>query len=297
MSGETSESEIQEKDDGLWARLRRSLSLRAEASLREHLEEAIEGGEGADVPKDDRLSADERAMLLKVLSIREVRVDDVMVPRADIVSVPSTTSFKDLVDVISDAGHSRIPVYGENLDDVLGMVHVKDILPALMSKGEERPLSEYLRPVLFVPPSMRPMDLLGRMKRRRTHMAIVVDEFGGSDGLITIEDLVEQIVGEIQDEHDEDENLRLERVNDHTVIVDARVPIEDLESEVGLSLLENEEEAVDTVGGLTVALEGRVPRIGETLTLENGVGIEVLDADPRRLKLVRVHLVKDGSTA
>ncbi len=297
MSDENVDIDGNDKGDGFWARLKRGLSLRSESSLREHLEEAIEGGEGADVPQGDRLSADERAMILKVLSIREVRVDDLMVPRVDIVSVPSSTTFKEFVDVISDEGHSRIPVYGENLDDVLGMVHVKDILPALIAKGEERPLVEYLRPVLFVPPSMRPMDLLGRMKRRRTHMAVVVDEFGGTDGLITIEDLVEQIVGEIQDEHDEDENLRFERVDDVTVIVDARVRVEELEKEVGLSLLEHEEEDVDTVGGLTVAMEGRVPRIGETLKLENGVAIEVLDGDPRRLKLLRVHLVKGETKA
>ncbi|WP_374762824.1 hemolysin family protein [Yunchengibacter salinarum] len=260
------------------------------SSLRESLEETIEEHHAED-GVGRRLSDDERAMLLNILAYGEIRVGDVMVPRADIVAADVALPLKDFIPLVADAAHSRIPVYRETLDDVRGMVHVKDVLKAV---AEERLVSDRLgdlqRPVLFVPHSMRVMDLLARMRANRTHMAIVVDEYGGTDGLVTIEDLVEQIVGEIEDEHDEAEEPQLVAVGDGSYDADARIEVEALEATLGMSLLPaDRDEDVDTLGGLVFALAGRVPEIGETIGHEAGIAFEVVDADPRRIRRLRIH--------
>ncbi len=264
----------------------RGLGRRRDApTLRETVEELVERRAGEAEP----FNADERTMLLNLLSFGELRVDDVMVPRADIVAVDQTTALADVVRVIGEAGHSRLPVYRGTLDDVIGMVHVRDLLPFWDSE-ESFTLTEATRRLLFVPPSMRVRDLLLQMRVTRTHMAMVVDEYGGTDGLVTIEDLVEEIVGEIQDEHDVDDLPMLIDKPNGVIEADARVPVDDLEARVGLSLLSEEhEEQIETLGGLVFSLVGRVPSRGELIDHPVGLQFEVVDADPRRIRRLRIH--------
>lgn len=263
----------------------------SDVSLRESLEEAIE--EHEEDTNRVTLGDKEREMLFNVLEYGELRIDDVMVPRGDIVAVPDNISFQDLIKVFADAAHSRMPVFRETLDDVIGMVHVKDTLK-LMADGvspEEFKMASIRRPVLYVPASMRVIDLLAKMRLSRTHMAVVVDEYGGTDGLVTVEDMVEEIVGEIEDEHDEVEDPELISLPDGGYDADARIDIDELEEELGLELTSPERaEDIDTLGGLVFLLADRVPDIGEVILHDSGYKFEVLDADPRRIRRIRIHL-------
>ncbi len=263
----------------------------SDVSLRESLEEAIE--EHEEDTNKVTLGDKEREMLFNVLEYGELRVDDVMVPRGDIVAVPNEVSFQDLVKVFAEAAHSRMPVFRETLDDVIGMVHVKDML-RLLADGidpAQFKLASIQRPVLYVPASMRVIDLLAKMRQSRTHMAVVVDEYGGTDGLVTVEDMVEEIVGEIEDEHDAVEDPELVTLPDGGYDADARLDIEDLEETVGIDLTPEERaEDVDTLGGLVFLLADRVPDIGEIIAHDTGHKFEVLDADPRRIRRIRIHL-------
>jgi CBS domain containing-hemolysin-like protein len=241
------------------------------------------------------LSEGERKMLINLLSFGELRVDDVMVPRADIVAVELATPLAELAAIFRDAQHSRLPIYRDTLDDPVGMAHIKDVLALLVPAAGVTPpadnvLQSLRRDVLFVPPSMRVMDLLIKMQKTRIHMALVIDEYGGTDGLVTIEDLIEEIVGDIEDEHDVEEAALITPRPDGGFDVSARMPIEDLEQVLGKSLaLPEREEESETVGGLIFALVGRVPQRGELIGHPAGFEFEVLDADPRRVKKVRVH--------
>lgn len=263
----------------------------SDVSLRESLQEAIE--EHEEDTNRVSLGDKEREMLFNVLEYGELRIDDVMVPRGDIVAVPDNISFQDLIKVFADAAHSRMPVFRETLDDVIGMVHVKDTLK-LMADGvspEEFRMTSIRRPVLYVPASMRVIDLLAKMRLSRTHMAVVVDEYGGTDGLVTVEDMVEEIVGEIEDEHDEVEDPELISLPDGGYDADARIDIEELEEELGVELTSPERaEDIDTLGGLVFLLADRVPDIGEVILHDSGYKFEVLDADPRRIRRIRIHL-------
>ncbi|MSP67745.1 MAG: HlyC/CorC family transporter [Alphaproteobacteria bacterium] len=236
------------------------------------------------------LTAVERSMLANLLRFGELRVDDVMVPGADIVAVDQEASIDELVAVIRDSQHSRLPVFDETLDNVIGVIHARDLIAAWGGASPPK-VKELVRPVLFVPPSMRVTDLLLQMRATGNHLAVVVDEYGGTDGLITIEDVIEEIVGDIRDEHDEAEGPLLEETADG-FIADARASVEDLEARVGHALLpEDEEEDVETVGGLVFSLAGRVPARGEIIPHPAGLEFEVLDADPRRVKRVRIRHV------
>jgi len=226
-------------------------------------------------------------LLKNILTLREISADDVMVPRAHVIAVEVSTSFADLVTMINEAAHSRMPVFRETLDDVLGMVHIKDVMAA-MQAAEPPELKTLLRPVLFVPPSRRALDLLFDMRQQRTHLAMVVDEYGGIDGLVTIEDLVEQIVGEIEDEHDDETPPALAREEDGTILAEGGVPIEDLEEIIGRFLSDEELEEIDTLGGLVTTLAGRVPEAGERFTHPSGIIFEVVSAAPRRVASVRL---------
>ncbi len=226
-----------------------------------------------------------------------VRIEDIMVPRADIVAVSADASLGELVQAFMQSSHSRLPVYNNTLDDPRGMVHIKDILQFLAPQGEAavdmdaRVLSKITRPVLFAPPSMQADDLMVKMQSTRVHMALVVDEYGGTDGLVTLEDLVEQIVGKIEDEHDS-EAPSLTRIAEGKWDADARIAIEELERASGLSLIVDEDEDdVDTLGGLVFQLAGRVPQRGEILLHPAGLEFEVMEADPRRIRrlMVRHH--------
>ena len=257
-----------------------------EPSLRESIEEIIEESE---TEVDEPISEDESILLRNILQLRDLTAYDVMVPRGDIVAVSADVPLNELVKVMGTKGHSRLPVYRETLDDVIGMVHIKDVLHCLTG---ERPydLQQLVRQVLFVAPAMPALALLLQMRESRIHMALVVDEFGGIDGVITIEDVVEEIVGEIEDEHDTEVGPAMHQRPDGSLIADARVTIEDFEHEVGPVLSDEErEQDIDTLGGLVFSLSGRVPTRGQTIAHPSGMTFEVLDADPRRIKRLRIR--------
>ncbi len=277
---------------GLWQRFRHRIRPRGEGSLREAIEEIIEeieesegeDGEGASIGHH------ERVLLANIPKLRHLTAYDVMVPRADIVAVEGSTPFPELLALVAREGHSRLPGYRDTLDDIVGFVHIKDVIPFATDPAAFR-LSEAKRDVLIVAPSMLALDLLLEMRRSRRHMALVVDEYGGIDGLITIEDLVEEIVGEIEDEHDLETAPLLQQRPDGSILADARVDLEQFEALVGPILTEEEREAdLDTLGGLVVSLAGRVPARGELFKHPaSGMTLEVVDADPRRLRRLRVR--------
>ncbi len=257
-----------------------------DSPLRDTFEELIEEHE----ERVDSIDPGERALIANILNLGGLSAHDVMVPRADIGAVGVNTSLEDLVSQINTEAHSRLPVYRESLDDAIGMVHIKDVLTE-MGKSTTFSLRRILRKILFVAPTMPVLDLLLQMQMTHLHMALVVDEYGGIDGLITIEDLVEQIVGEIEDEHDVDTGPQLVPGPQDTLIADARLPVEQLEAEVGPILTDEERaEDTDTLGGLLFALAGRVPTRGELIVHPaSGVEFEVLEADPRRIKRLRLR--------
>jgi len=266
--------------------------------IKGRVREAIDDHSGNGARSD--FSEEEREMLLNILKYGELRVDDVMVPRVDIVGSDVATDLEDLVKLMATAAHSRVPVYRDSLDDILGIVHVKDLLRVFSNTSElgAFKLETVMRPVLFVPPSMRVMDLLAKMRRRRMHLAIVVDEYGGTDGLVTIEDLVEQIVGDIEDEHDVDAEPDIRKIAGGCYDADARLPIDVLEDTLEVDLLDDaHEDEVDTIGGLVFTLAGEVPEIGDIVPHDCGVRFEVVDADPRRINKIRVHPATDSSPA
>jgi CBS domain containing-hemolysin-like protein len=258
-----------------------------DGTLRDAIEELLEE---SDSESDEALiTRGESSLLLNILKLGDLTAYDLRVPRADIVAVPADIGLDALVRVMVEQGHSRMPIFRETLDDVSGMVHIKDVLACVAGQREYQ-LSAIAREVLFIAPSMRALDLLLQMRLNRVHMAMVVDEFGGIDGLVTIEDVVEEIVGEIEDEHDVAEGPRLIARPDGTLIADARTPIEEFEQRVGPVLSDEErEEDIDTLAGLVTSLAGRVPTRGELITHPSGVAFEVLEADPRRLKRLRVR--------
>jgi magnesium and cobalt transporter len=273
------------KPAGVWRWLRSMRNGRNGSNIRETFEELIEQHEERELPIDDR----ERALLEKVLIIGELTVDDVMVPRADIVAVERHVALDEVVAMMAAEAHSRLPIYRRSLDDVIGMVHIKDVLAAT-TRDKNTKLTDIVRPVLYVAPSIRVLDLLLQMRVARTHMALVVDEYGGIGGLATIEDLVEQIVGEIEDEHDVDEGPRLRMSSGESVLADARVTLEEFESKVGKFLTpEDREEDIDTLGGLVFSIAGRVPIRGEIIRHESsGIEFEIQEADPRRIRRLKV---------
>lgn len=228
----------------------------------------------------------EGLLLRNMLGLRDITAEDVMVPRADIVSVDIADGFDSVMRQISEASHSRVPAYEGGVDSIVGMLHIKDLLLHLLQEKQPA-LSGLLRPVLFVSPSIRLLELLQEMRLKRQHLALVVDEYGGIDGLITIEDLVEEIVGEIQDEHD-DEAPHVEIAHDGSATANARLEISVLEDMFGDLLDESEREEVDTIGGLVFSLAGRVPVRGEVIRHPSGLEFEILDSDPRRISLIRI---------
>ena len=318
-------------------RLLNVFHLRPRDSLRTDFEEALSEPDSG----TDAFSPLERAMLKNVLGLHKVRVDDVMIPRADIVAVAVDTSLGDLLKLFRTAGHSRLPVYGETLDDPRGMVHIRDFVDHIAAGAEAAPRrpaatatpdlkladlkpvaaprtrkpsarslrgldlgkvdlavtlasTRIQRPVLFVPPSMPAIDLLVRMQATRTHMALVIDEYGGTDGLISIEDLIEVVLGDIEDEHDVAEGRLVNRVEGETeaYVADARADLAEVSEATGVDLVAaagEMAEDIDTIGGLIVTLAGRVPSRGELIAGPGELEFEVLDADPRRVKRLRLQ--------
>jgi CBS domain containing-hemolysin-like protein len=240
-------------------------------------------------------------------ALERLRVEDVMVPRADIVGVEVSTPLGELAEVFAKAAHSRLPVYRETLDDPVGIVHIKDLI-AQLAPGEngtrpagwaEQPiLSEISRPLLFAPPSMRAADLLRRMQARRMHLALVVDEYGGTDGLVTLEDLIEPIVGDIEDEHDDEDTVTIRSRGGGVWDVEARATIDDFEIAAGEEIASaDEDDEVDSLGGLVFTIAGRIPERGEVIRHPSGYEFEVVEADPRRIKRMRVRAPKPAKSA
>ena len=340
-SNEPTGEEGRSSAHGWLSGLRARLGLPGGQTLRDTLEEALK----ADAKSGEAFTAEERGMLLRLLRFGRLRVEDVMVPRADIIALEESDTLAELMQTFEEAGVSRIPLYNETLDDLRGMVHIKDAMRWLLTEAVEdkaspaaaangngdqpnegaaevlgeaghsaesakvlreildlskvdltRPIStaKLKRPVLYVPGSMPAMNLLIRMQSTRIHMAFVIDEYGGTDGLVTIEDVVEQIVGDIEDEHDETEDHIVEDPK-LGLIASARTPVKELEERLGVRLLSpEEEEEIDTLGGLVFALVSRVPSRGELVRHASGVEFEVLDADPRRVKKLKIHFDRQG---
>ncbi|MGY3619614.1 hemolysin family protein [Bradyrhizobium sp. USDA 10063] len=285
-------------------------------SVRDDLQVVLD----ASTPDDVNFSAVERTMLRNILNLHERRIADVMVHRADIVAVKRDIPLGELMSLFESAAHSRLVVYNETLDDPEGMVHIRDLVAFMTARarvsdtGKTRrkkplpagldlravdlalPLHEasIIRKLLYVPPSMRAIDLLVQMQATRIHLALVVDEYGGTDGLVTIEDLVEEIVGEIDDEHDSDEPPSIVRQPDNSFIADARASLDDVRSVIGEEFVTGEAgEEVETLGGYLVSFVGRVPVRGELISGPGNFEVEVLDADPRRVKRVRIATRKE----
>ncbi|MBE7210684.1 MAG: HlyC/CorC family transporter [Gluconacetobacter diazotrophicus] len=249
--------------------------------------------EAADSPHTDgeipELDRQERVLIANVLRLRGTSVDDIMVPRADIVAMPANISHEEALATMKKENHSRLPVYGDNLDDIVGMVHVKDLL-AYGGPADAFRLQSILRQPLMIAPQLPVLDLLLQMRLRRIHLALVIDEYGGIDGLVTIEDLVETIVGDIADEHDEPEITMVSERHDGTLDIDARMPLEDFEARLGPVLTDAERDSeIETVGGLVFRLAGHVPARGEVLSHASGMQFRVMDADARHIRRVRLR--------
>jgi magnesium and cobalt transporter len=290
-----SNGEAREQRQGILWRLQGLLRKREAESVRDRMEELIE--EHEELPRDsngrghpDEFSVQERAVLGNVLKLRDKTADDVMVPRADIMAMPEDFTLDQAIRLIQRDGHSRYPVYRGQLDEIVGMVHIKDVFASV---GGEKPfdMKAILRKPLFTVPSVPVLDLLLQMRTARVHMALVVDEYGGIDGLVTIEDLVETITGDISDEHDEEGPPQMVEKPDGTIELDARMPVGAFEARMGGAVLTDEERAadIDTMGGLVFTLAGRVPAKGELVSHSSGLEFRVLDADPRRIRRLKVR--------
>ncbi len=327
MSDTNRDQDVVSSRPSLFERLRQALGI-ATPSLRDDIEDALEQPDTG-----DDFSPHERAILRNVLKLHEHRVRDIMIPRADIVAVQITATLADVLAVFRTAGHSRLPVHGDTLDDPRGMVHIRDFVDHVASAAEvaartrattaalrddDPPLpgrarlhpalgaidlssslsnAGIIRPVLFVPPSMPALDLLVKMQASRTHMALVIDEYGGTDGLVSIEDVVEMIVGDIEDEHDLDEEPRVEQISEREFLVDARADLATVSERTGVDLTNSVESGdIETLGGLITSRMGRVPARGEIIrSAAPSLEFEIVEADPRRVKRVRIRLPQADS--
>lgn len=315
MSSQPPSNGRSQRRSGLWNLLKQRFGAGRDSSFQETLQNVIETHAGSD--GESQIADEARSMMLNIIEFADMRVEDVMVPRADIVALEDTANIRTLLETFIDANHSRVPIYHETLDDISGFIHVKDLLrwmaqrssqkkrtsktattkpvaaPGFSLTGGELSLgikqAGLTRDLLFVPPSMPASDLLIKMQASHIHLAIVVDEYGGTDGLVSIEDLVEEIVGDISDEHDTDEHLV--RAGENGIYTaDGRVDIEELEKLLNVDFLPDErEEDADTLGGLIFSMAGRVPVRGELIRHPSGIEFEIIDSDPRRVKRVRIH--------
>lgn len=339
-SGDLTEASEAPNGNGSWLKRLTNgwMSRLSNTSLRTQMEGALAEDDG----DDETFSADEKAMLRNILALREMRVDDVMIPRAEINAVEDDVTLGTLMAIYSDAGHSRLPVYRETLDDPVGMVHIKDVVDLMTREsslvedgaqsderltadnaepvrlvGEdpadllepnalsnhpqtltavdlERPLKELgvIRDILFVPPSMPAVDLMATMRAERTQMALVIDEYGGTDGLVSLEDVVETVVGDIEDEHDDEDDIHIVKAGTNLFIADAKAELEDVVATIGLPLPLDDEsmEDVDSLGGFIFTLIGRIPVRGELIAVSEGLEFEIMEADRRRIRRVKIRL-------
>jgi CBS domain containing-hemolysin-like protein len=280
-------SRNEEGGSRLWRGIQTLIFGDPEPSLRDQIEEAIEEAEDQRPVAGD-LTATERQMLRNLLDFGDHTAGDICVTRGEIIAVPATIGFDELVAAFADAGHSRLPVTGESLDEVVGMIHIKDVFMAKVDPSRERSIEALKRDPLFVPESMGVIELLARMRGQRIHLAIVVDEFGGTEGLVTIEDVVEEIVGDIEDEHDEETGGLLVALDEGLWEADSRLELKELREAVDARLTAEDEE-IDTVGGLTFLLAGRILPPGESVVHPSGWRLESVEADAKRIKRVRLH--------
>ncbi len=302
--------QVADEEPSWLERLLGRFGLGEEPDLREVIEDALTRSKAG----GDSFSAQERAMLLNTLRFGKLTVEDVMVPRADIIAVEQSTNVAELMRVFREAEHSRLPIYHETLDDPRGMIHIRDLMSWITTEAEtdqndaldlsavdmSRQVGaiNITREILYVPPSMPVLDLLLRMQLSRRHLALVVDEYGGTDGLVSIEDLIEEVIGEIEDEHDVTEEPLIRQDVRLGLVCDARTPIEELEQHLGEQLASPEqEEEIDTIGGLVFSMLGRIPARGELVRHPSGIEFEVLEADPRRIKKLRVHTPQERKKA
>ncbi len=263
-----------------------SSKLSKSGSLKENLETVLDKAK----KDEENISKQERLMLLNVLKMDQIRSTDIMIPRADIGAVEVNDSFEKVLEVFIKESHSRVPVYEKNLDNIVGMIHIKDLVK-YQNEGnfEQGFLKKIKREVIEIPPSMPVLDLLMKMQLTRLHMGIVIDEYGGTDGLVTIEDIIEEITGEIEDEHDEQNMPMLIKTSPNSFEASARVEIQEFEKISKINFLKDyNNEDVDTLGGLVVAIAGRVPQRGEIIKHESGLTFEINDADPRRIKSIKI---------
>lgn len=261
-----------------------------EDSLHESLKEFVNEEDNAP------LAEDERSLIKNILAMRDLRAVDVMIPRADIVAIDDSISNQDLFTLLSERQFSRFPVYKETLDDVIGTIHIKDIL-ACLARNQPVVIDQLVRDVPIVSPALHVLDLLLEMKTSRRHIALVVDEFGGIDGLITVGDIIEAIVGEIEDEHEASDQPQLLITTDGTILADGRVDIKTFEDRFGNFMTDDEREDIDTLGGLVFAIAGHVPARGEVVSHDSGLVFEVLDADPRRVHRLRIKNIPKEATS
>ena len=256
-------------------------------SLRDSIKDVIDEKSQTE-SYDVDLSKKEKSILSNILSINKFKVGDAMIPRASIIAIQQNYSFEEITNIINKESHSRMPVYRKDLDDILGMVHIKDIIRFSGSQSETFDIKSILREILFVPPTMPVMNLLLKMQATKLHMALVIDEHGGTDGLITIEDVIEEIVGEIEDEHDKDDDFNFKRINTNTFEVKAEMTIDEFNKETNFNISNDE---VDTIGGYIFSKINRVPFTGEVINIENQYQFEIIDADPRKIK--KIKIIKD----
>lgn len=271
---------------GLFHVLKSLFKPKNDTSLREAIEEYIEEPENFAADSDD---IQERALFSNILALRDISADYVMIPRVDIIAVDVHASREELLSIFAQKQVSRLPVYKDTLDNVLGTIHLKDIVASL-AEGKTLHISDHITEIPIVSPSMPVLDLLLTMRQSRRHMALVVDEYGGIDGLVTIGDIVESIIGEIEDEHDVNSDPQLVEEKDGSILADARFDVEDFEERYGSLLNEEERAENDTLGGLVFSIAGRIPVRGEVITHDHtGMEFEIMDADPRRVNLIRIR--------
>ena len=256
-------------------------------SLRDSIKDVIDEKSNEESQNID-LSSKEKSILSNILSINKLKADDVMIPRASIVAISQDSSFQNIIDTIDKESHSRMPVFRKDLDDVLGMIQIKDIIKFSGSNHNDFNIKKIMREVLFVPPTMPVMNLLLKMQATKLHMALVIDEHGGTDGLITIEDVIEEIVGEIEDEHDKDDDFNFKKIDSNTFEAKADMSLEDFNNESNLSIVE---ENVDTLGGYIFSKINRVPYAGEVIKVDNTYQFEIIEADPRKIKKIRIFKI------
>ena len=256
-------------------------------NLRESIQGAIEESSknGHD---SSNLSNKEKTILENILTINKLKASDIMVPRAEIISASYQSNYDDLIAIINKESHSRIPIYRKDLDDVIGMVHIKDLIKFISSNSKEQfQIKDIIKDILFVPPSMPVLNILLKMQSTKLHMALVIDEHGGTDGLVTIEDLVEEIVGEIQDEHDNEEIIDFKKIDNKTFVADAKMEVSD---SIKRTNMDFNSDKVDTLGGYVFSLINRVPHKGEIIKIEDKkYTFEILDADPRKIKVLKIY--------